>query len=60
MTKPLSKSGWILLRPPYYSLQVMGDVQDKSSAYAAIDETEVDDYLAGILNEEELTCDCQE
>ena len=44
----------------YYSLQVMGDVQDKSSAYAAIDETEVDDYLAGILNEEELTCDCQE
>jgi hypothetical protein len=38
----------------------MGDVQDKSSAYAAIDETEVDDYLAGILNEEELTCDCQE
>ena len=43
----------------YYSLQVMGDVQDKSSAYAAIDETEVDDYLAGILNEE-LTCDCQE
>ena len=44
----------------YYSLQVMGDVQDKSSAYAAIDETEVDDYLAGILNEEEFTCDCQE
>ena len=44
----------------YYSLQVMGDVQDKSSAYAAIDETEVNDYLAGILNEEELTCDCQE
>jgi len=44
----------------YYSLQVMGDVQDKSSAYAAIDETEVDDYLAGILNEEEFNCDCQE
>ena len=29
----------------YYSLQVMGDVQDKSSAYAALEETEVEDYL---------------
>ena len=29
----------------YYSLQVMGDVQDKSDAYAALDEAEVDDYL---------------
>ena len=45
----------------YYSLQVMGDVQDKSSAYAALDESDVEDYLAGILSEEkELTCDCQE
>ena len=44
----------------YYSLQVMGDVQDKSSAYAALDETEVNDYLEGILNQEPLTCDCQE
>tara|TARA_R100001443_G_scaffold9627_5_gene19229 strand:- start:2726 stop:4096 length:1371 start_codon:yes stop_codon:yes gene_type:complete len=42
----------------YYSLQVMGDVQDKSSAYAALDENEVEDYLAGIL--EPVTCDCQE
>ncbi len=33
----------------YYSLQVMGDTQDKSSAFAALDETEVDDYLSGIL-----------
>ena len=33
----------------YYSLQVMGDTQDKSSAFAALDETEVDDYLNGIL-----------
>ena len=44
----------------YYSLQVMGDVQDKSSAYAAIDESEVEDYLQGILKNEPLTCDCQE
>ena len=43
----------------YYSLQVMGDVQDKSSQYAALDESEVNDYLEGILNEP-LTCDCQE
>jgi len=43
----------------YYSLQVMGDVQDKSSAYAALDEDEVQDYLQGIL-EKEPQCDCQE
>ena len=45
----------------YYSLQVMGDVQDKSSAYAALEESDVEDYLAGILAEDkEPTCDCQE
>ena len=44
----------------YYSLQVMGDVQDKSDAYAALDKTEVDDYLQDILNPEPITCDCQE
>ena len=43
----------------YYSLQVMGDTQDKSDVYAAIKEDNVDDYLADLLNEE-LTCDCQE
>ena len=43
----------------YYSLQVMGDVQDKSSEYAALDEAEVNDYLEGILSEPP-TCDCQE
>jgi hypothetical protein len=43
----------------YYSLQVMGDTQDKSDAYAALKDTDVDDYLAGILNEEP-ECDCQE
>ena len=42
----------------YYSLQVMGDVQDKSSAYAALDELEVNDYLENLLNEPQ--CDCQE
>jgi len=41
----------------YYSLQVMGDVQDKSNAYAALDETDVTDYLNSIL---EPQCDCQE
>ena len=43
----------------YYSLQVMGDVQDKTDAYAALDQIEVDDYLQEILNEP-VTCDCQE
>ena len=42
----------------YYSLQVMGDVQDKSDAYAALDESDVADYLNDILNEPQ--CDCQE
>ena len=44
----------------YYSLQVMGDVQDKSDAYAALEQAEVDDYLQDILGNEPITCDCQE
>ena len=44
----------------YYSLQVMGDTQDKSDAYAALDEDDVQDYLQGILQENPITCDCQE
>ena len=48
----------------YYSLQVMGDVQDKSSAYEALDEEDVENYLEGILakkpDEIPITCDCQE
>ena len=44
----------------YYSLQVMSDTQDKSDAYAALDQQDVDDYLADLLNEKEPTCDCQE
>jgi hypothetical protein len=44
----------------YYSLQVMGDSQDKTSAYAALDESEVNDYLESILNESAPKCDCAE
>jgi len=43
----------------YYSLQVMGDTQDKSNVYAALDESSIDDYLADILNKQPQ-CDCQE
>ena len=43
----------------YYSLQVMGDVQDKTNAYAVIAEDEVDDYLNSILTNEPQ-CDCAE
>ena len=42
----------------YYSLQVMGDVQDKSDAYAALGDLDVDDYLAGILDTQQ--CDCEQ
>jgi hypothetical protein len=44
----------------YYSLQVMGDTQDKSSAYAALDESEVDDYLESLLNDPAPQCNCGE
>ena len=44
----------------YYALQVNGDVQDKSDAYAALDESDVNDYLQEILNDQPVTCDCQE
>jgi len=43
----------------YYSLQVMGDTQDKSDVYAALDESSVKDYLADILNKQP-DCNCQE
>ena len=39
----------------------MGDVQDKSNAYAALDEKEVDDYLADLfagVDTPEPQCDC--
>jgi len=44
----------------YYSLQVMGNVQDKTDAYAALSDEDVDDYLQDILGNEQITCDCQE
>jgi len=44
----------------YYSLQVMGDTQDKTSAYAALDESEVDDYLESILKDPAPQCNCGE
>jgi len=44
----------------YYSLQVMSDTQDKTSAYAALDESEVDDYLNGLLNDLIPDCNCGE
>jgi hypothetical protein len=48
----------------YYSLQVMGDVQDKSNAYAALSESEVDDYLTELfmdaVDKPEPQCDCAE
>ena len=44
----------------YYSLQVMGDVQDKSDAYAALESSDVDDYLQELLKDDPVQCDCQE
>jgi hypothetical protein len=46
----------------YYSLQVMGDTQDKTDAYAALEDTAVDDYLASIMSNkpDEISCDCQQ
>ena len=34
----------------YYSLQVMGDTQDKSNVYAALEDVEVDSYLEELLS----------
>jgi len=46
----------------YYSLQVMGDVQDKSDAYAALADADLEDYLSSILGDvkNEPQCDCAE
>ena len=46
----------------YYSLQVMGDTQDKSDAYAALEQSDVDAYLADIMSNkpQEVNCDCQQ
>ena len=46
----------------YYSLQVMGDVQDKSNVYAALDDKEVDEYLESLFLDGDIEpkCDCAE
>jgi hypothetical protein len=46
----------------YYALQVMGDTQDKTDAYAALEDAEVDAYLADIMSNkpDEIACDCQQ
>jgi hypothetical protein len=46
----------------YYALQVMGDVQDKSDAYAALADVDVDDYLAQVFEDSanKPLCDCAE
>jgi len=44
----------------YYSLQVMGDTQDKSDAYAALKDSDIDDYLTDLFETSDITCDCQE
>jgi len=40
----------------------MGDTQDKTDAYAALDDTSVEDYLADIMSNkpDEISCDCQQ
>jgi hypothetical protein len=46
----------------YYALQVMGDTQDKTDAYAALEDAEVENYLADIMSNkpDEIACDCQQ
>ena len=46
----------------YYALQVMGDTQDKTDAYAALEDKEVENYLADIMSNkpDEIACDCQQ
>lgn len=45
----------------YYSLQVMGDTQDKTNAYAALSESDVESYLESLLEDtKEPSCDCAE
>jgi hypothetical protein len=45
----------------YYSLQVMPDTQDKSNAYAAISQADIDDYLSEVFSSPEpLSCNCGE
>ena len=43
----------------YYSLQVMGDTQDKSNVYAALEDDDVDNYLEELLSNAP-DCNCGE
>ena len=36
------------------------NVQDKTDAYAALGDDDIEDYLQDILKPEGITCDCQE
>ncbi len=57
-------SRWINspLKSLYYSLQVMEDIQDKSDAYTALKDIDVDDYINSILKGADTApeCDCAE
>ena len=55
----------------YYSLQVMGDTQDKTDAYAALDDSEIENYLGDLFSKEpdpdftpdksyKIECDCEQ
>jgi len=45
----------------YYALQVNPDTQDKTDAYAALGDTEVQDYLASLVSEDtKIECDCEQ
>ena len=44
----------------YYALQVSPDTQDKTDAYAALDDVDVDSYLSELLDTKEPQCDCAE
>ena len=49
----------------YYSLQVMGDTQDKTDAYAALKDEDIEGYLTNLFESSDLepnapACDCAE
>jgi len=49
------------LKSLYYSLQVKPDTQDKTNVYAALEDTDVDEYLSEILTDDnQINCDCAE
>ena len=52
----------VLRKPRCITACRYGDVQDKSDAYAALKDVDVDDYLVDLFAKSELEpqCDCQE